>query len=120
MRRIFIMAVAIIVLLLGGWVTFVLFAHYSDGERIGHLVKFSHKGVVFKTWEGQLNTGVAGSDATQPLSTAWSFSVTDDKVIEDLRNNQGKKVKFFYKEKYYVFPWQGDTRYFVTQVQVLE
>jgi hypothetical protein len=91
--------------------TFVYHATYSEGVR-SKLIKFSHKGVVFKTWEGEINQGMSGSQI-------FSFSVMDkDKqVITDLQEKEGQYVKLSYIERYKTFPWWGDTKYFVIAVQ---
>ncbi|WP_246014022.1 6-phosphogluconate dehydrogenase [Flavobacterium dankookense] len=76
------------------------------------MIKFSNKGVVFKTWEGELSQGLSGNKI-------FSFSVLDKdtQVIEDLKNLQGQYVKATYVERYRTFPWWGETRYFVTKVE---
>ena len=43
--------------LLAGYTALVLNVSYSDGERAGVLQKFSRKGWVCKTWEGELAMG---------------------------------------------------------------
>ncbi len=91
--------------------TICYYAHYSEGDRTGDLIKFSNKGYVFKTWEGEINQGLAGT-------SKFTFSVldSDEKVIEDLKSLQGQYVKITYIERYKTFPWWGDTKYFITAV----
>ncbi len=94
---------------------------YSDGARAGYLVKISKKGVVFKTYEGQLDLsgiGISG-DVGGGARNIWAFSVSDDEVYKELQKYEGKKVSLHYKEKMNSFPWQGDTNYFVDDVEVL-
>lgn len=95
------------------YICFLYFASYSNGVRAGELIKFSHKGVVFKTWEGEISQGVSESQR-------FIFSVEDNEkqVIEDLNNFQGKMVKLHYFERYKTLFWLGDTKYFVTKVEV--
>lgn len=94
---------------------------YSDGTRAGDLIKISRKGVVFKTFEGQLNLGGFQSDNNDGLSgNIWAFSVTDDEVYEKLQQYEGKRVKLHYKQRYRSFPWQGKTEYFVDDVTAVE
>ena len=92
--------------------SFVYYASYSEGVRSGQLIKFSHKGVIFKTWEGEISQGISGSQI-------FSFSVLDkdEKLIADLKNLEGQYVKLTYKERYRTFSWWGDSKYFVTEVQ---
>jgi hypothetical protein len=91
---------------------FLNFATYSEGVRSGELIKFSTKGYVFKTWEGEISQGISGAQIFQ-------FSVLDSKkeVIEQLKDLQGQYVKVTYVERYRTFPFWGDTRYFITEVQ---
>ena len=92
-----------------GYFLFIMYVPYSEGVRSGELIKFSKKGVVFKTWEGEMSQGISGAQI-------FKFSVMDNqpKVIEDLKKYQGKFVKLEYVERYKTFFWWGDTRYFVT------
>ncbi|WP_306353913.1 6-phosphogluconate dehydrogenase [Flavobacterium sp. '19STA2R22 D10 B1'] len=88
----------------------VYYATYSEGIRSGELIKISTKGVLFKTWEGELSQGISGAQIFQ-------FSVTDRAVIEDLQRLQGDYVKLTYVERYMSFFWLGDSHYFVTKVE---
>jgi len=92
--------------------TFVYYASYSEGVRSGELIKFSRKGVVFKTYEGELSQGISGAQI-------FSFSVLDseEKVISDLKSFEGSYVKLSYVERYKTFPWWGDSKYFITGVK---
>lgn len=91
---------------------FVYFVPYSEGTRAGELIKFSHRGVVIKTWEGEISQGISGAQI-------FSFSVLDqDKdVIEKLQEYQGSYVKVAYVERYASFAIWGETTYFITEVE---
>jgi hypothetical protein len=93
------------------YVTFLYYASFSDGICTGKLIKFSHNGYVFKTWEGELNPGLSGTQK-------FAFSVLDNQieVIEKLKNNQGKFVRIEYIERYGTFYWWGDSNYYITKV----
>ena len=101
-----------IFLVLIGYFCFLYFAHYSEGIRAGELVKFSHKGVIIKTWEGQISQGVSES-----LQFEFSVEDSQDQVKQDLMNLQGKYVKLHYFERYKKLFWLGDTKYFITKVE---
>ncbi len=58
MKKFLLYFILIIGLILGGLYAFDYYVPYSNGWRAGKLIKFSHKGVIIKTWEGQLSTGV--------------------------------------------------------------
>jgi hypothetical protein len=89
--------------------------NYSEGERAGVLQKFSQKGWICKTYEGELAmTPVAG---VMPI--IWDFSVRDDAVAQRLRDAIGKPVALHYTEHRGV-PGTcfGETNYFVDSVTV--
>lgn len=92
---------------------FVYFVPYSEGTRAGELIKFSHRGVVIKTWEGEISQGISGAQI-------FSFSVLDqDKdVIENLKKFQGNYVKVTYIERFASFAIWGETNYFITAVEL--
>jgi len=90
----------------------IALSYFAEGVRTGELVKFSRKGVLFKTWEGEISHGV--SEAQR-----FEFSVEDseEQVIKDLKELQGRAVKLHYFERYANFFWLGDTKYFITKVE---
>lgn len=87
---------------------------YSTGERAGYLQKFSSKGFVCKTWEGELQlVAVPGSTPEKFL-----FSVRDDAVAARINATMGKRVALSY-EQHIGVPTTcfGETEYFVTDVK---
>jgi len=89
---------------------------YSEGIRSGNLIKVSKKGVVFKSFEGQLNLG--GISMSNGLEgNIWSFTMLEESLINTLKSYEGKKVKVLYKERYKTMPWLGDTNYIVTKIE---
>ncbi len=112
MKKFFGILIASVVLIAAAYVTVIYYASFSEGYRAGELVKFSHKGIFFKTWEGEISQGV--SEAQR-----FFFSVEDKnkEVIQSLIDLQGHPVKVKYKERFGTFPWLGDTKYFVISVE---
>lgn len=112
MRKFLIITTTIIILSISGYFTFTYYATYSEGVRSGELIKFSHKGFIFKTWEGEISQGISGTKI-------FAFSVldSDPKVISDLQELEGQYVKLSYVEKYKTFSWWGDSRYFIKEVK---
>jgi uncharacterized protein YxeA len=90
---------------------FVYFVPYSEGTRAGELIKFSNKGVIVKTWEGEISQGISGAQIFQ-------FSVLDKEkeVIEKMQEYQGQYVKLTYVERFDTFFFWGDTKYFISEV----
>tara|TARA_R110000868_G_scaffold29509_2_gene109774 strand:- start:61 stop:426 length:366 start_codon:yes stop_codon:yes gene_type:complete len=112
MKKFLYVLLAFIVLSIAGYLTFVYNVTYSEGVRSGQLIKFSSKGIVFKTWEGEISQGISGAQI-------FSFSVLDknQKVISDLQELEGQYVKLSYVERYKTFAWWGDTKYFIVDVK---
>lgn len=54
MGKIITLVIVCLLLVVGGWVYWNYFNAYSDGTRDGLVQKFSRKGSVFKTWEGEM------------------------------------------------------------------
>src|SRR6476469_9451758 len=111
----------IIFLLLAGGIYFYwkYYFTYSNGNRYGLLQKFSHKGNLFKTYEGEMILSSVRSSSNVPLaSEKFFFSVKDDHVAGKLMNLQGRYVTVHYKEKNGTLSWRGDTRYIVDSVEV--
>lgn len=67
---------------------------YSDGWRSGVLQKFSRKGWVCKTWEGEL----AMTTVPGVAPTIWTFSVRNDAVTQKLSDAVGERVDLHYTE----------------------
>ena len=90
---------------------------YSEGDRAGYLQKFSRRGWVCKTYEGELAmTTVPG---TAP--TIWAFSVRDDSIAQQVNAAIGRKVVLHYTEHRGV-PTScfGQTDYYVDGVRIDE
>ena len=91
---------------------------YSDGYRYGLLQKFSHKGNVFKTYEGEMIlSSVKGNNDVTIASEKFYFSVTDKSIAQQLDNLQGHTVTLHYRQKKYPAFWRGDSEYIVDSVK---
>jgi hypothetical protein len=112
MKKILFYILGAIFFLFISYFAFVSFVPYSEGTRSGELIKFSRKGVIFKTWEGEISQGISGAQI-------FHFSVLDkDKaVIKALQENEGNYVKLTYVERYATFIFWGDTKYFIQNVE---
>jgi hypothetical protein len=97
------------------WIT--LNWSYSDGDRSGYLQKFSRKGWICKTYEGEL--AMSTVPGTAPV--IWEFSVRDGAVAEKMAELLGRKVILHYHE-YRHIPTNcfGATEYFVDAVTPAE
>jgi hypothetical protein len=106
-------AAALALFALYTWVT--LHMSYSEGERAGYLQKFSRKGWVCKTWEGEiLLTSMPGA-----IPERFEFSVRDELVAQQLTAAMGKRVNLSYAQhKGVPSACFGETEYFVEKVAV--
>ena len=120
MRKAATIAIAVLAVALLGGIWFAFVADYSDGYRVGKIIKLSRKGYVFKTWEGTLDFGYLQNDPDAGVATRiWDFSVSSDEVTKDVDAAIAGdyKTKVWYHEKYLKLPWRGDTKYFVYKVE---
>ncbi len=94
---------------------------YSEGNRAGILQKFSKKGSMFKTYEGELiMSSIASTGNTTIASEKFYFSVKDETVAKSLFELEGNNVTLQYEQQRGHLPWSGDTDYFVTRIVAKE
>ncbi len=110
---------AILIVFLGLYVYVKYFYTYSEGYRAGLLQKFSHKGNIFKTYEGEMILSSVSSNANVALaSEKFFFSVPQKRIALQLDTIQGKNVIVHYRQKHGVIFWRGETPYLVDSVSV--
>jgi hypothetical protein len=98
------------------YVYLVLNWNYSTGERAGWVQKFSKKGWICKTWEGELAM-VSMPGTTQEK---FPFTVWDEEVAERINKAMGQRVSLHYDEKVGLpSSCFGETRHWVTNVTVV-
>lgn len=96
------------------WSWIALSYSYSDGHRSGYVQKFSKKGWICKTWEGEL----AMVNIPGAMQERWTFTVRDDSVANLITASMGERVSLHYEEKRGIpTTCFGETDYFVTGVQ---
>jgi hypothetical protein len=88
----------------------------SNGDRKGVLIKFSHKGNIFKTDEGEMWLGCRQTVNAEK----YFFSVTNDSLASILRNLQDECLQIEYKEYRATLPWRGESKYVVFGVKKIE
>jgi hypothetical protein len=95
------------------------FYTYSEGYRAGLLQKFSHKGMLFKTYEGEMIlSSVSSSKDVTLASEKFYFTLTNKSLIRQLDTLQGDMVIVHYKQKNGTIFWRGDSEYLVDSVKV--
>ena len=104
------------VLLFALWTTIALRWSYSEGHRAGYLQKFSRKGYLCKTWEGELQVATIPGSAPQ----VFLFSVRNDSIANQLAKVTGSRIDLLYEEHHGVpSSCFGDTPYYATGVRVV-
>ncbi len=111
----------IILVLLIGVGYYLTAGYYSKGERAGTISKLSERGYVFKTYEGVLNEGGYSGETGTLTPRYFDFSCKTDSTITKLQRalKTGERVTLKYAEKFFQFPWNGDTKYFITDVEFI-
>jgi hypothetical protein len=111
----------LIVITLVVFIYFKYFFTYSEGYRAGLLQKFSNKGIIFKTYEGEMIlSSVASNREVALASEKFLFSVTNKDIVRQFDTLQGRNVIVHYNEKKGILFWRGDTRYLVDSVKLRE
>ena len=118
MKRIITLVVIVVVAILIGVFYYRYLFVFGDGTKAGTMNYFVHKGYMFKTYEGKLiqsgfKSSVQGS-AIQ--SNEFMFSVTNQKVADQLTKNAGAFVEVHYKEYLHTLPWRGVSVFVVDSV----
>jgi len=108
-------ALVLLLALLAAYVWLATTWSYSNGDRAGWVQKFSHKGWVCKTWEGELAlVSLPGSSVEK-----FYFTVHDEAAAAQIQQAMGKRVTLHYEEKVGL-PTScfGETRHFVNRITI--
>ena len=111
-------AIAVVALLLFvAYTWLVLSWSYSSGERAGYIQKFSHKGILCKTWEGEM--ALVSMPGT--VAEKFYFTVRDEQIAKQINESIGKRVALSY-EQHIGVPSScfGETQYFIGAIRVVE
>ena len=113
----FLLLLAVPILLIALYTWLALTFNYSDGERAGYVQKFSRKGWICKTWEGEL----AMVNLPGAMPEIFRFSVRDDAVAAKVNASLGRRVRLHYDQhKGLPTTCFGETEYFVTAAEPVE
>jgi hypothetical protein len=95
------------------------FYTYSEGYRAGLLQKFSHKGAIFKTYEGEIILSSVSSNRDVAIaSEKFLFTVTNKSMVRQFDTLQGQSVIVHYRQKNAPLFWRGDSPYLVDSVKL--
>ena len=107
----------VVVLLAAGYTYGALHWAYSSGERVGYVQKFSKKGWLCKTWEGELTM----SPVPGAFPEKFFFTVPDESMAQLMNQGLGKKISISYEQhKGVPSSCFGETEYYVVKAKFLE
>ena len=96
-----------------GWAWVTLKFVYARGERSGYVQKFSQKGWLCKTWEGEL----AMVNLPGAMPEIFHFTVRNEGVARQVEHRMGQRVSLSYEQhKGVPTACFGDTEYFIVRV----
>lgn len=119
----FIKRLLIIALLAGlAILAFMYWGTYEEGIMAGKVLRVTEKGIIFKTYEGKISLESFGAlKGVSPVAETFDFSVESDQKEVILQLQQvalsGERVNLYFVKRYMIFPWRGDTKYFVVKVE---
>jgi hypothetical protein len=117
-RKILYLFLILLVIITGIFIYYKYYYTYSDGYRAGLLQKFSHKGNLFKTYEGEMILSSVTSNTSVALaSEKFFFSVTSQDLAKQFDTIQGRMVIVHYLQKNGALLWRGDSEYLVDSVK---
>lgn len=118
-KRIFYWFLTLVAIAGAVFIYFKYFYTYSEGYRAGLLQKFSHKGVLFKTYEGEMILSSVSSTSNVVLaSEKFNFTVINKNIVNQLDTLQGDMVIVHYRQKNGKVFWRGDSEYLVDSVRL--
>jgi hypothetical protein len=107
----------IVLLLFAGFFYYRFYFVFGEGAKAGTMNYFVKKGYVFKTYEGRLiQNGIRTQAQGSIASNEFMFSVTDEKVAQQLNNNAGSYLELHYKEYLHTLPWRGVSVFVVDSI----
>jgi hypothetical protein len=116
-KRVITIVVSILILVLIGVGYYRYYFVFGDGTKAGTMNYFVHKGYLFKTYEGRLiQTGIRTPVQGNIQSNEFMFSVTDQKVADQLNRAAGAFLELHYKEYLHTLPWRGVSVFVVDSV----
>ncbi|HLD15503.1 MAG TPA: hypothetical protein VJB94_02900 [Candidatus Nanoarchaeia archaeon] len=103
---------------------------FSKGVRTGMINKFSHKGLIWKTYEGEMALEGMVSKGNTVGVNVFDFSIDNqkrhDENIDEIRQkieeaiDKGKKVKITYFQPLTTWPWRSSTSHLIQKVEFIE
>lgn len=121
MKKYLIIASLVVVAALAIFIGFKFYWVFGDGVKAGELNQITHKGYIFKTYEGKLiQNGIRGAKKEGEnggiYSNEFEFSVEDKRIADSLMRCSGKMLELHYKEYKGTLPWRGMSVFVVDSI----
>ncbi len=121
-RKMLTKILVILFIILAAVSSFLYLGVYDEGVRAGKVLRVSKKGILFKTYEGQISIeAFGGLKGASPIAETFDFSIEKKRpdLIDELEKAalSGERVNLHYIKRYTIFPWRGETKYFVVKVE---
>jgi hypothetical protein len=110
--------IALLVIVLAIFIYANYFHTFSEGYRAGILQKFSRKGVIFKTYEGEIILSGAAPDTETIISPEkFSFTMVNRDLVRQFDTLQGQNVIVHFIQKNGAVFWRGESKFLVDSVR---
>ena len=91
--------------------------NFSEGTRVGVVTKLSKKGLIWKSWEGEMTQALSAETAMTGQAPRFTFTV-DPRAVEKVKAAlaSGKRVELVYSQ-WAIAPPTIDNKTVVTDVK---
>jgi len=103
------------------WGLFTFPIQYSEGDRVGQVVKLSEKGLIWKTWEGGMGLTQSGAYVEYSNFSIDSRNPNRQEISDQLQRayTSGELIKVHYDQRLGARPWRGKTTYLVSDIEFI-
>ncbi len=119
LKKIIAFAILAIIVFVAAFVGIKYYWVFGDGVKAGELNYITHKGYIFKTYEGRIiQSGFRGqnNDGNGLSSNEFTFSIENQRVADSLMRCSGRNVELHYKEYMGALPWRGMSVFIVDSI----
>lgn len=93
--------------------------NYSNGSRVGYVRKLSEKGLIWKSWEGEMMlTAPAGVMMANVDTFSFSLDPKDTALVRKINEAMisGERTELTYHQ-YFISPWWYSTSYLIADIK---
>ena len=119
-RKIYAWIIFILAVLLGLWIYFRYYSPYvTDAQETGYIMKIEKRGLLFKTYEGEMISVTTLEDTARTYQRDFVFSFENDSIARLAMDMQGsgEKVKLRYKSYDGLLPWRGASKNIIIGIE---